>query len=309
MKTYLVVDFSSSQFLNAVSAYRLKVIGVLDMYSYVIPYVLVLTKYLRIRFNAVWCCILGLAVYDTSLFTMNAILGHIELAMYWSSLSSCANKLLWSPSFLFRFGRIFTFGLRGVMTVLALMSPCLSSTVIWHSFAHKNKFVISCCKNHFSWKSRTQTYFKLFCTVLSKFISPEYVDVIGIFIESIWPWDVAKITPLHSCDTLWFQCDAVPMRIASVASVPHHCHVQNVSPLGSLNFCSIHMFCYAYVHASLMFWLVTGLALIAQGMYLTYFQIRHWCVLPARLYRTIRPGRHPVLLYWYLTSVAINATW
>ena len=37
--------------------------------------------------------------------------------------------------------------------------------------------------------------------------------------------------------------------------------------------------------------------------------IQSSCVLSARLYRTLQPAHHPVLLYRYLASVASNATW
>ena len=44
-------------------------------------------------------------------------------------------------------------------------------------------------------------------------------------------------------------------------------------------------------------------------MYLIYFPFQPPPVLPARLYWTLRPAHHPMLLYWYLASVASNATW
>ena len=67
--------------------------------------------------------------------------------------------------------------------------------------------------------------------------------------------------------------------------------------------------CYAYTHTLPLFSLITGLALIAQGAYLTYYPFQPSCVLPAHLYRTLWPMCHPVSLYRYLASVASNATW
>ena len=81
-KTYPVVDFPSSQSAYAASPNPLKVTILSGSALYVIPYVHVPDKYLRIRFTAITCYILGFAMYDANRFTAKAISGRVEIAIY-----------------------------------------------------------------------------------------------------------------------------------------------------------------------------------------------------------------------------------
>src|SRR5712671_4250489 len=62
MKMYPVVDFCSSKFVNAASAYLRKGLGCPSMSPYVIPYNLVPDRYLNTRFSALTCCMVGFTV-------------------------------------------------------------------------------------------------------------------------------------------------------------------------------------------------------------------------------------------------------
>ena len=62
MKTYLVVDFCSFKFMNAMSVYLRKELGCPSMLPYVILYDLVPDRYLNTCFSALMCCMVGFAV-------------------------------------------------------------------------------------------------------------------------------------------------------------------------------------------------------------------------------------------------------
>src|SRR6266850_1506467 len=84
-KTYPDVDLQSSVLAYATSANLIKEFTGMFGILYVIPYDLVPDKYCNSLLRIPICCKLGFAVYDTSLFTVNAISGRVTFARYWSS--------------------------------------------------------------------------------------------------------------------------------------------------------------------------------------------------------------------------------
>ena len=62
MKMYPVVNFCSSEFMNAVSVYPRKGLGCSTTSPYGIPYDLVPDRYLNTCFSALMCCMVGFAV-------------------------------------------------------------------------------------------------------------------------------------------------------------------------------------------------------------------------------------------------------
>ena len=93
---------------------------------------------------AILCCRLGFAVYDASLFTAYDMSGRIVFAIYCSSPSNLANKLLRLPFLPSGFGTRVTFGSNGVLTESELSNPsfckivlmyCLDKIVIESGFA------------------------------------------------------------------------------------------------------------------------------------------------------------------------------
>ena len=93
MKVIPVVDFLSSILANPASTYLTICCRSVDL-QYVIPYDRVPAKYLSTLFNIIWCCMLGLAIYDVRWCIMNVISGLVQLAIYCNSPSNHVYELL-----------------------------------------------------------------------------------------------------------------------------------------------------------------------------------------------------------------------
>src|SRR6266850_2089785 len=93
---------------------------------YVILYNLIPDKYRNSLLRIPICCKLGFVVYDTSLFTANAISGRVVFARYWSSPSSRAYELLRLPSLPSGLASMIAFGSNGIPTGFACSIPSLT---------------------------------------------------------------------------------------------------------------------------------------------------------------------------------------
>src|SRR6266850_3227226 len=93
---------------------------------YVILYNLIPDKYRNSLLRIPICCKLGFVVYDTSLFTANAISGCVVFARYWSSPNSWAYELLRLPSLPSGLASMITFGSNGIPTGFTCSIPSLT---------------------------------------------------------------------------------------------------------------------------------------------------------------------------------------